>query len=391
MATGTTKTHTSDQNNPGTEPSLSRLAGVRRWLGENVWLVIGGCVVLMMAPSAARDAESTEMRENRARIEDMTQTERDLLLSNFDAWRKLPPKDRRRLRDMHDVVSTDEGLSETLTEYHTWLASVSSNSYEFRDRLLTETDSDKRLRMIKGQLDRKRKGMGPNQQGGMQGPNDPATGPEAFFTGLQHGPFLFGRDFESVIDVIGEWCGVPRPTGERPPVVVLKYHLNVLDQAGTKLRDMRSGDGPVRVPGKVVADILNAISNEERRDEIAIVVGNNPTALLILLLRSIRSEDIRRIAMTNGPMLDEFLEQLPPQQRLDLKRLPDKERTMRLTWMWVERNIPGAMDSMKRFMWANREPGQGRFQPGNRKPGQKNRRPFFPDRDRDRSDTSSND
>jgi len=174
-------------------------------------------------------------------------------------------------------------------------------------------------------------------------------------------------------------------------VVVLKYHLNVLDQAGTKLRDMRSGDGPVRVPGKVVADILNAISNEERRDEIAIVVGNNPTALLILLLRSIRSEDIRRIAMTNGPMLDEFLEQLPPQQRLDLKRLPDKERTMRLTWMWVERNIPGAMDSMKRFMWANREPGQGRFQPGNRKPGQKNRRPFFPDRDRDRSDTSSND
>jgi hypothetical protein len=391
MATGTTKKTASDQNSPGTEPPLSRLARVRRWLGENVWLVIGGGVVLMMAPSAARDAESTEMREHRARIEGMTQTERDLLLSNFDAWGKLTPQDRRNLRDMHDVVSQDEGLSETLTEYHTWLASVSSNSYEFRDRLLTETDSEQRLRMIEGQLDRKRKGMGPNQHGGTQGPDDPASGPEAFFTGLQHGPSLFGRDFEEAIDVIGEWSGVPRPTGERTPMVILKYHLNVLEQAGTKLRDMRSGDGPVRVPGKVVADILNAISNEERRDEIAIVVGDNPAALLILLLRSIRSEDIRRIAMTNGPMLDEFLEKLPPQQRQFLNRMPDRERTMRLAWMWVEMNIPGAMDSMKRFMRSNREPGQGRFQPGNRKPGQENRQPFFPKRDRDRSDTSRND
>jgi hypothetical protein len=377
MATGTTTKIDSDQNSPETEPQLSRLARVRRWIAENLWLVIGGLVVLMMAPSAARDAETPEMRANRAKIEGMTQTERDLLLSNFDSWQKLPQKDRLSLRSMHDVVTKDEELSRTLTEYHGWLASVSSSSYESRDRLLNETDPEKRLRMIEGHLDRKRKGPGPNS--GTQEPHpepyEPDSGnPDPFFTFLQRGPSLFGRDFENVIDVIAEWSEMPPPEGSRTPVVVLKYHLDVLEQAGTKLRDMRNGDGPVRVPDKVVSDILNAISNEERRDEIAIVVGDNPGFLLMLLLRSIRSEDVRRIAMTNGPMLEEFFEKLPPQQRLFLNRLPEKERTMRLTWMWVEKNIPGAMDSMKRFMRVNREPGQGRFQPGNRPPVRPNDR-----------------
>jgi hypothetical protein len=391
MATGTTTKIANGQNDPGTEPQLSRPARIRRWLGENLWLVIGGLVVLMMAPSAARDAETPEMRENRAKIEGMTQTERDLLLSNFDSWRKLSPNDRRSLREMHDVVAKDEELSRTLTEYHTWLAGVSSSSYEVRDRILNETDPEKRLRIIEGHLDRKRKEPGPKQPGD-QAPYKPDGGnPDPFFTGLQRGPSLFGRDFENVIDVVAEWADVPQPDGNRTPVVVLKFHLNVLEQAGTKLRDIRSGNGPVRVPDKVVAKILEAISNEERRDEIAIVVGDNPAALLMLLLRSIRSEDIRRIAMNNGPMLEEFFETLPPQQRLVLNRLPEKEHTMRVTWMWVEKNIPGAMDSMKRFMRFNREPGQGRFQPGNRRPGQQNPRPFFPNNNRRQSDTSSED
>lgn len=88
-------------------------------------------------------------------------------------------------------------------------------------------------------------------------------------------------------------------------------------------------------------------------------------------------------------MLEEYFEKLPPQQRLFLNRLNEKERKMRLTWMWVEENIPGAMESMKRFMRVNREPGQGRFQPGVRRPGQENPRPFFPSRDRDRPDNST--
>lgn len=397
MATGTTNQPANAQNAAATEPPLSRLARVKRWFGENAWLVIGGVVVLMMAPSAARDAETREMRANRAKIEGMTQTERDLVLSNFDSWQKLPQKERVSLRAMHDVVSKEKELSDTLAEFHTWLAGVSSNSYEIRDRILDETDPEKRLRIIEGHLGRKRKGAqpepytGPYEPGGSEsGSGEPGSDhPDSFLNMIQRGPILVGRDFEDAIDVIGKWCDVSRPSGSPTPVDVLKYHLDVLEQAGTKLRDMRRGDGPVRVPDKVVADILNAVSNEEQRKQIVNNVSDNPAALLMLLLRSIRSEDIRRIATNNGPMLEEYFEKLPPQQRLFLNRLNEKERKMRLTWMWVEENIPGAMESMKRFMRVNREPGQGRFQPGVRRPGQENPRPFFPSRDRDRPDNST--
>lgn len=391
-----TETHpAASQQTAATEPPISRLARFRRWVGENVWLVIGGFVVLTMAPSAARDAETPGMRANREKIEGMTQTERDLVLSNFDSWQKLPQKERLRLRAVHDAVSKDEELSRTLAEYHTWLASVSSNSFEIRDRILEEPDLEKRLRIIEGHLGRKRKGpqtepqMAPYKPGTDQPGTDQPGGdnPDSFLNAIQLGPSLFGRDFEGAIDVIGEWSGVPRPSEAGTAVGVLKYHLDVLEQAGKKLREMRSGNGPVRVPDKVVTDILNAISNEERRDEIAIVVGDNPAALLMLLLRSIRSEDIRRIAMKNGPMLEEFFEKLPGPQRTFLNRLNEKERTMRLTWIWVEANIPGAMDSMKRFMRVNRE--SGRFQPGNRRPGQENSRPFFPNRNRSQPDNSN--
>ncbi|MDA0586482.1 MAG: hypothetical protein O3C17_00580 [Planctomycetota bacterium] len=371
------KTRTAiDRDGPATDPPLSRLVRVKRWLGENIWLVIGSGVVLMMAPSAARDAESTEMRANREKIEGMTQTERDLLLSNFDSWRKLPQSDRRSVRAMHEVVAKDEQLSKTLAAYHTWLASVSSVSYEFRERILNEKDVEKRLRMIKGHL-----GWAPDQP--RIGPDEPPyepIGQDAFFIGLQRGPSLLDRDFEDVIEVIAKWCGAPNAPPGHTPVELLKYHLDVLELAGTKLRDMRSVDGPVCVPEKVVTDILNAIGNDERKDEIAILVGDNPAALLMLLLRSIRGEDIRRIAMTNGPMLDEYYEQLPAPRRQYLDRLQEKERSMRIAWMWVEEKMPGAMDMMKRFMRFNREPGDGRFQPGVR-------RPFIPNGNRDRPGT----
>lgn len=377
------KTRTAiDRDGPVTEPPLSRLARIKRWLGENIWLVIGGCVVLMMAPSAARDAESTEMRVNREKIEGMTQTERDLLLSNFDSWRKLPLSDRRSVREMHEVVAKDEPLSETLAAYHTWLASVSSISYEFRERLFNEKDVEKRLRMIEGHLGQQPK-AGTDQPGFGPGPDEPPyepIGQDAFFTGLQRGPSLFGRDFEEVVEVIAKWSGAPDAPLGHTPVEILKYHLDVLEMAGTKLRDMRSVNGPVRVPEKVVTDILNAIANEERKDEIAVMVGDNPAALLMLLLRSIRGEDIRRIAMTNGPMLDEYYEKLPVPRRQYLDRLQEKERSMRIAWMWVEDKMPGAMDMMKRFMRFNREPGDGRFQPGAR-------RPFLPNGNRDRPGT----
>lgn len=349
------------ENATDTEPS--RLARIRGWLGENLWLVIGCLVVLMMAPSAAKDAETPEMRENRTRIEAMTQTERDLVLSNFESWQKLKKNERDPLRDMHKAVSKDEDLSRTLENYHTWLASVSSDSYELRDRLLKEKDPQKRLRMIEGHL--KRGGPGGN------GHSNPGTGSSMdgpdFLVGLQRGPSLFGKDFEEVMVVIGDWAGAPKPPTDRAPMKMLKHHLQVIELAGGKLRGMKSSPGePVRIPEQVVEDYLAAISNRERRDEIAIVIGEEPQALLMLLMRSIRTEDIRRIAMTNSPQLEEYYESMPIQRRKFLDRFQGKDRTMRLAWMWVEDNVPGLMDTMRRYMRSNQ------IRPQNRRPFNQN-------------------
>ena len=353
----------SDPIENGTDPELSPLARTKGWLGENLWLVIGCLVVLMMAPSAAKDAETPEMRENRSRIEAMTQTERDLVLSNFESWQKLKKNERGPLRDMHEAVSKDEDLSRTLENYHTWLASVSSDSYELRDRLLKEKDPQKRLRMIEGHL--KRGGPGGN------GHSNPGAGPSVdgpdFMIGLQRGPSLFGKDFEEVMVVIGDWAGAPKPPSDRVPMKMLKHHLQVINLAGDKLRAMKNSPGtPIRIPEQVVEEYLAAISNLERRDEIALMIGDDPQALLMLLMRSIRTEDIRRIAMTNSPLLEEYYESMPIQRRKFLDRFQGKERTMRLAWMWVEEKVPGLMDTMRRYMRSNQ------IRPQNRRPFNQN-------------------
>lgn len=365
------------QSSTRTEPPQSRLARIRRWLGENLWLVIGCAVVLMIAPSAAREAETPAMRQHRVQIENMTQTQRDLLLSNFDAWRKIPQKDRDRLREMHNVVAWDNELSETLTEFHTWLAGVSSDSYEFRDRILKEKDPRKRLRMIEGHLHGQ-----PTLSNGNS--YDSPDGSDAYLMGLQRGPVLFGRDFEAVMEVIARWAEAPEVPANRTPVTVFKYHIEVIDRAGTKIRNLRSADGPVRVPEELVVDILDAIGTRDRRDEIAVLVGDNPTALLMLLLRSVRAEDMRQIVMTNRPMLNEFYRSLPAPRQKFLDQMPEKERVMRLAWMWAEDNVPATLDLMKRFLRGNRDPGQGRFSPGARRPGQiEPRRPILPNENRE--------
>lgn len=354
----------SDPIENGTEPELSRLARIRRWFGENLWLVIGCFVVLMMAPSAARDAETREMGENRARIEAMTQTERDLVLSNFESWQKLRKNEREPLREMHEAVAKDENLSRTLDNFHTWLASVSSDSYEFRDRLLKEADPQKRMRMIEGHLGHGTMGPAKMNPGMTDGPD--------MLVGLQRGPSLFGSDFEEVMSVIAKWAGAPvAPTG-RVPVTMLKYHVDVINRAGEKLRNMkRSPSEPVRVPEEVVEDVLAAIANEDRRDEIAFLVGDDPQALVMLLLRSIRLEDVRRIAMTNSPMLEEYYQSMPLSRRKFLDRFSGKERVMRLAWMWVEDKVPGAMDTMRRYLRANGQPRPQIRRPFNQNPNGK--------------------
>jgi gas vesicle protein len=353
----------SDPNENETDPELSRLARIKGWLGENLWLIIGCVVVLMMAPSVAKDAETPEMRENRTRIEAMTQTERDLVLSNFESWRKLKKNERDSLRKMHEAVSKDEDLSRTLENYHTWLASVSSDSYELRDRLLKEKDPQKRLRMIEGQFKR----GGP----GGKGHSNPGTGPSFvgpdFMVGLQRGPSLLGRDFEAVMVVIGDWAGVPKPPTDRVPMKMLKHHLQVINLAGDKLRTMKTSPrASVRIPEQVVEDYLAAISNRQRREEIALMIGDDPQALLMLLMRSIRTEDIRQIAMTNSPLLEEYYKSMPIQRRRFVDRFQDKERMMRLAWMWVEEKVPSLMDTMRRYMRSNQ------VRPQNRRPFNQN-------------------
>lgn len=343
----------SDSTEIGTDQPLPRLARIRRWLADNLWLLLGCFVVLMIVPSAAKDAETPEMREHRVRIEAMTQTERDLLLSNFETWRRLPRKDRDSIRKMHSAVAEDENLSRTLERFHTWLASVSSDSYEFRDKLLNEPDPLNRLRMIEIQLNHRSAPVSQPGDGNRGTTGSPADGPDVM-AGLLRGPSLFGTDFEKVISVIARWSGAPDVPPERTPVAILTCHINVIKAAGEKLRTLRrTGKGPVRIPDELVQDILNAIANEERRQEILLTVGDDPQALVMLLLRSIRSEDIRRLAMTNAPMLEEYYQSIPAQRRLFVDRFSGKERIMRLAWMWVEEKIPGAFDTMGRNMRNN--------------------------------------
>jgi len=96
------------------------------------------------------------------------------------------------------------------------------------------------------------------------------------------------------------------------------------------------------------------------------MIGDDPQALLMLLMRSIRTEDIRQIAMTNSPLLEEYYKSMPIQRRRFVDRFQDKERMMRLAWMWVEEKVPSLMDTMRRYMRSNQ------VRPQNRRPFNQN-------------------
>ena len=106
----------------------------------------------MLLGADDQDSETSTV-DNRKRIEQMTQSERNHLKRNFVAYQELEPAARDFYRDFHDKLVKDaedrplNNMNDTLNDYIEWLNRISP--YD-RQKLREEKDVLKRLGMVRG-------------------------------------------------------------------------------------------------------------------------------------------------------------------------------------------------------------------------------------------------
>ncbi|MFP6763902.1 MAG: hypothetical protein VB858_09795, partial [Planctomycetaceae bacterium] len=151
--TNTAKQTSVNDNQIGTDPTLSRLVRLRHWFRDNTWLVIGCAVVLVIVPSGAQDTESPDHRKRRQTPAEPKLTERERLTAN-QAWNLLSPRKQAAMRELHAAVLDDSELGETLADYHAWLAAIPGDPDIIRDKILNEQDPWKRVEIVRQHLEK---------------------------------------------------------------------------------------------------------------------------------------------------------------------------------------------------------------------------------------------
>lgn len=117
------------------------------WLCVSVLLALGTAPLLSIGDQAAREQEA----QHREAIRQMSQSERERLNRNFQAYQRLSEAQIRAYQEFHDKLEQDRTqhdgeLAEALQHYHEWLSTI--EPYQ-RDQLRRTSDPQERIQLVK--------------------------------------------------------------------------------------------------------------------------------------------------------------------------------------------------------------------------------------------------
>jgi hypothetical protein len=321
---------------------------LRQFWTECGWLTLGCIFVLMAVRSEAEKSETTEMKAHRQHIANMTQTERDRLEHNQEQFRQLSASDKEVVRSMHESVTNDENLDQTLAGYHHWLVTLPPNE---RNRVLTAAP-EQRLREIETILN-----AAPVEDWnvGNNGPDRPTGRFQIpFWMRGSRGPVFPPAEFEALVDAIAEWLNTDfHPPGDSQ-LAVLRYQVNVIDAMVARVAfAARNGridrERPV-IPEQLIQRIDRALHPRTSSKVIPQLRGQ-PTVFLQTILRTLGNRMLQELE-SNGPTLSQLetiLSQQPNYKRRELEMLDGAARDVFLTRIWLEQEHSDIMQAMQRI------------------------------------------
>lgn len=340
-------------NNPnnGSEAGSSRNA--LTWLSDYAWLVAGCLFVLVAVRSNSENAEDADMRRNRERIEAMARTDRDRLRHNQSEFQQLTAQDERRLRELHNAVSSDERLERTLSRWHDWLATL---TIEQRENVLSAKTPQERMEIVRNlrreQHERSRRGEWPDRR--MQEP--------PWARGKQSMRFR-PEDYRAMLNVAARWCQLPTQHEKRDARSELSHHIlivtTLLDKSfpiwdqlpGSETDGQRSFRNRPEMPASLRDQLINAIEDENTRRmfrDRTEAGRSSPqqgamqsVMLMTIFARGLFEETRRGVGsqpMTEDDRLAIYLN-LPPETQREFDQLPSEAFKFRIQWIAMRQSL----------------------------------------------------
>lgn len=334
------------------------------WLSDNRWYLAAALVVLIMARSEAKRAETPTMKRNRQSIEEMSRVERDRLRHNQEQFQKLDREDVKRVKAIHDAVQNDPQLNETMSQFHSWLATLSLPD---REKLLATSNPEDRLQIVR----RLQAKVQPLPSGNNFRPTQDIAS-RTQFANLR----VSLRDYERMMTAAAEWAKISSTPKTKTPLGLLEYHALVL--AGTMDRVLpgwkfavnRTGNRPRPMfPNELRKVLLAQLSDANMKRAIQSKPSTTQNMMTMMLLARGLFDETRRVAESLKPTdeeLDRVFQNLPENRRKAIGAMPKELGDRYLQQMWVTRRLPADAGENLSRLWSmfekilNRSPnGQG--------------------------------
>lgn len=344
-----------------------------RLAGEYAWLAAGSLLALLIVTLTASTDESAERQRNRARIEQMSRSERDRLKVNQQHFDHLTPEQLQQVRTIHHAVSHDPALDQTLVAWHAWLGSL---PLEARDKLLQIKDPQERMEEIR----RLRK---PRFESPSRHPYEVIRRMREFSVALPR------EDFVRVMRSAAAYFKMPDEPPEQKLAVQLDYYLRIVDEIFRKGRETGSANGDNRfrprfqLPEDLRTALLSPIESSKAKADFERVPNRPITPSLIV---GIVDESLR-LAAQQGPAkedLADFVKGLDEAARRELNDFPKDQKDAAIRYVWLRQTYRPQAEKLDQailalfpfFNWGREESSSSRSDGGRRFDGGRSGNPF---------------
>ena len=332
-----TKLLETDSSSIDDQSVLAKPNRILRWFSDNRWYLAATLVVLILARSEAKRAETPAMQQNRRAIEEMSRVERDRLRHNQQQFEKLSSQQVERIRAIHVAAQDEPKLDETISQFHSWLATLSLPD---REQLLAATNVEDRLQII-------RRLNAQNERSPSQDFN-----PALDMTGRSQLTSLRVplHDYERMMQAGAEWVSLPSKSADRTSLGQLEHHVSVLAALMNKIlpdwRTVVSRTGnrqrPV-FPDELRKLLLEQLSDPGMKRAILGRPSTTQNMMVVTLLARGLFDETRRVAVSLKPTdeeLDRVLRDLPESRWKAIANNSKELGDRYLQQMWVTKRLP---------------------------------------------------
>ena len=323
---------------------------ILKWFSNNRWYLAATLVVLLMARSEAKRAETPAMQQNRQTIEEMSRVERDRLRHNQEQFEKLSRQEVQRVRKIHDAAQQEPQFDETISQFHSWLATLSLPE---REKLLATTNVEDRLQLV-----RRLKANPEPQPPGQDFRPALDTAMRNQFASLR----VPLHDYERMMKAGAEWVKLPSEPASKTSLGQLEYHTSVLAAMmdsilpGWRSASSRAGIRPRPMfPDELQKFLLEQLSDPGVKRAIEGRPASTQNMMVMTVLARGLFDETRRVAVSLNPTddeLDRVVQNLPEARRQAIDNVPKELRDRHLQQMWVARQLsPDAGQSLSK-LWS---------------------------------------